>query len=142
LLRGHCGVAGHLSSALSERVPVLVAEIDLPNDIESIVSLPKFQELQRFPSVVRDISMIVPEALSHEEIYQTMFGWEPLLAKIKFFDLRSREQVKNIGTGHKSVAYSLTYLDKNRTLTSDEVSAAHDRIRERLKNELGVELRE
>ena len=87
--------------------------------------------------------MIVPEALTHEEIYQTMFGWEPLLAKIKLFDLGVRvHRVKNIGAGRKSLAYSLTYLDKNRTLTSDEVSAAHDRIRERLKSELGVELRE
>jgi phenylalanyl-tRNA synthetase beta chain len=138
----NCGVAGHLSFAISERVPVLVAEIDLPNEIESIVGLPKFHELQRFPSVVRDISMIIPEDLTHEKIYQTMFGWEPLLVKIKFFDLVSGAQVKNIGAGRKSVAYSLTYLDKNRTLTSDEVSAAHDRIRERLKSELGVELRE
>ena len=51
-------------------------------------------------------------------------------------------RMENIGAGRKSLAYSLTYLDKNRTLTSDEVSAAHDRIRERLKSELGVELRE
>jgi len=138
----NCGVAGHLSSAISERVPVLVAEIDLPNDIGSIVRLPKFQELQRFPSVVRDISMIVPEDLTHEKIYQTMFGWEPLLVKIKFFDLVSPAQMKNIDAGRKSMAYSLTYLDKNRTLTSDEVSVAHDRIRERLKSELGAELRE
>ena len=50
--------------------------------------------------------------------------------------------LKNLGAGRKSLAYSLTYLDKNRTLTSDEVSAAHDRIRERLKSQLGVELRE
>ena len=72
-----------------------------------------------------------------------MFGWEPLLAKIKFFDLLSgAKDAENIGAGRKSLAYSLTYLDKNRTLTSDEVSAAHDRIRERLKSELGVELRE
>jgi phenylalanyl-tRNA synthetase beta chain len=142
LAEKNCGVAGHLSSAISEKVPVLVAEIDLPNDIESAVGLPKFHELQRFPAVVRDISMIVPEALTHEEIYQTMFEWEPLLAKIKFFDVVSGAQMKNIGAGRKSLAYSLTYLDKNRTLTSDEVSVAHDRIRERLKSELGVELRE
>ena len=49
---------------------------------------------------------------------------------------------KMLGAGRKSLAYSLTYRDKNRTLTHDEVNAAHDRIRERLKSELGVELRE
>ena len=66
----------------------------------------------------------------------------PLLATIELFDLFDGKSAENIGAGRKSLAYSLTYLDKNRTLTSDEVSAAHDRIRERLQSELGVELRE
>jgi phenylalanyl-tRNA synthetase beta chain len=42
----------------------------------------------------------------------------------------------------KSLAYSLTYRDKNRTLTSEEVNAVHARIRERLRNDVGAELRE
>ena len=42
----------------------------------------------------------------------------------------------------KSLAYSLTYRDKNRTLTTEEVSAAHARIRERLRSDIGAELRE
>jgi phenylalanyl-tRNA synthetase beta chain len=42
----------------------------------------------------------------------------------------------------KSLAYSLTYRDKNRTLTSEEVSAVHARIRERLRSDIGAELRE
>jgi len=67
---------------------------------------------------------------------------EPLLARIELFDLFAGKGAENLGAGRKSLAYSLTYSDKNRTLTSDEVSAAHDRIRERLKRDLGVELRE
>ena len=67
---------------------------------------------------------------------------EPLLSAVTLFDLFDGKGAEQIGVGRKSLAYSLTYLDRNRTLTSDEVSAAHDRIRERLKGELGVELRE
>jgi phenylalanyl-tRNA synthetase beta chain len=81
--------------------------------------------------------------MSHEEILRGIeSAREPLLARIELFDLFAGKGAENIGAGRKSVAYSLTYFDKNRTLTSDEVSAAHDRIRERLKKELGVELRE
>jgi phenylalanyl-tRNA synthetase beta chain len=61
---------------------------------------------------------------------------------VELFDLFSGASAETIGAGRKSLAYSLTYLDKNRTLTANEVSAAHDRIRERLRSELGVELRE
>ncbi len=87
--------------------------------------------------------MIVPETLSHAEIIATIEGArEPLLATVELFDLFSGNEAENIGAGRKSLAYTLTYRDKNRTLTNDEVSVAHDRIRERLKSELGVELRE
>jgi phenylalanyl-tRNA synthetase beta chain len=116
-----------------------------PEGVEASMRLRRlsFREMDRFPAIVRDISMIVPGTLTHEKIYQALFGFgEPLLVKVKFFDLMIGNDMKNIGAGRKSLAYSLTYRDKNRTLTSDEVSAAHDRIRERLKSELGVELRE
>jgi phenylalanyl-tRNA synthetase beta chain len=138
------GVAGQLVSAQStDSAPVFVAEIDLPNAFEAAPVTRKFRELQRFPSVTRDIALFAPAGLRHEEILATINGAEePLLDAVELFDLFDGKDAGNIGTGRKSLAYSLTYLDKNRTLTSDEVSAAHDRIRERLKSQLGVELRE
>jgi phenylalanyl-tRNA synthetase beta chain len=138
------GIAGQLVSAQTiASAPVFVAELDLPNDFETTSGARKFRELQRFPSVSRDIALIAPERLSHDEILDAIkSAQEPLLDAVELFDLFSGKGAENIGAGRKSLAYSLTYLDKNRTLTSDEVSAAHDRIREHLKSELGVELRE
>jgi phenylalanyl-tRNA synthetase beta chain len=138
------GIAGQLSSSqTSAPAPVFVAEIDLPNELEIRSTAPKFHELQRFPSVTRDIALIAPEQLTHAQILTVIEGAdEPLLASIDLFDLFSGKGADSLGEGRKSLAYSLTYLDKKRTLTSEEVSAAHDRIRERLKRELGVELRE
>ena len=138
------GLAGQLVSGLTTAsAPVLVAEIDLPNDFETTSPTQKFRELQRFPSVTRDIALIAPERLTHGEILAAIqSAQEPLLARIELFDLFSGKEALRLGAERKSLAYSLTYLDKNRTLTSDEVSAAHNRIRERLKSELGVELRE
>jgi phenylalanyl-tRNA synthetase beta chain len=138
------GIAGQLrSSETNGDAAVFVAEIELPNELEIAAPARKFQELQRFPSVIRDIAMIAPEELTHAEILAAIEGAnEPLLAVIELFDLFSGKGAESLGKGRKSLAYSLTYLDKKRTLTSEEVSAAHDRIRERLKRELGVELRE
>jgi len=141
------GIAGQLSSTYAAKAtataPVFVAEIDLPNELESAFESGKFQELQRFPSVTRDIAMLVTEKLTHREILSVIQGAdEPLLAGTEIFDLFGGRAAANQGAGQKSLAYTLTYRDKNRTLTHDEVNAAHDRIRERLKCELGVELRE
>ena len=138
------GRGGQLVSGQSSAsTPVFVAEVDLPNDFEATSSARQFRELQRFPSIGRDIALIAPEALSHEEILSAIESAnEPLLTTVELFDLFSGKGAEHIGAGRKSLAYSLTYSDKNRTLTSDEVSAAHNRIRERLRNQLSVELRE
>ncbi len=139
-----CGLGGQLvSTQSSASAPAYVAEVDLPNEFETTASARQFRELQRFPSVGRDIALIAPESLSHDEILAAIKeAKEPLLATVELFDLFGGKGAEHIGAGRKSLAYSLTYFDKNRTLTSDEVSAAHDRIRERLRNQLGVELRE
>jgi phenylalanyl-tRNA synthetase beta chain len=139
-----CGIAGQLASnEVTANAPVFVAEIDLPNELEAAGPTKKFQELQRFPSISRDIALIGAEELSHAAIVATIRrAKEPLLASIELFDLFRGEGTESIGAGRKSLAYSLTYLDKNRTLTSEEVNAAHDRIRARLKSDLAVELRE
>ncbi|MGI9086418.1 MAG: phenylalanine--tRNA ligase subunit beta [Chthoniobacterales bacterium] len=140
------GFAGQLhataAAKLGANAPVLVLEMDLDSLGAESRAATKFSELDKFPSVTRDIAMIVPSHLAHEKIVAVMTG-EPMLAQVEFFDLFSgMEAEKNLGAGRKSMAYTLTYRDKNRTLTNDEVNVVHTRIRERLKNELGAELRE
>jgi phenylalanyl-tRNA synthetase beta chain len=87
--------------------------------------------------------MIVPEALTHEEIINEISrANESLLENIEFFDVFTGQEAAHLGPGKKSLAYTLTYRDKNRTLTNEEVTEVHARIRERLQRELGVVLRE
>ena len=141
------GFAGQLSAARARSLdaadPVLVAEIKTDFLFGLNSGRRVFRELEKFPSVTRDIAILVPEALSHSEIMDAIRDMrEVLLRDVALFDLFGGEQKQNVGAGRKSLAYTLTYRDQNRTLTHDEVSAAHDRIRERLKRELNVELRE
>ena len=85
------GLGGQLVSAQSSAsAPVFVAEIDLPNDFESTAGARQFRELQRFPSIGRDIALIAPETLSHDEILAAIKSAnEPLLATVELFDLFS-----------------------------------------------------
>ena len=140
------GFVGQLSAAneqlLGATAPILVAEIEI--EFESVATQrPTFREIEKFPSVTRDIAMIVPEKLTHAEIVTTIAGArEPLLVSVELFDVFSGKQEQNFGAGKKSMAYTLTYRDKTRTLTNDEITVVHAKIRERLQRELGVELRE
>jgi phenylalanyl-tRNA synthetase beta chain len=87
--------------------------------------------------------MIVPEKISHAEILRVIQEpKEPLLESVELFDLFAGERAAGLGPERKSLAYRLTYRDKNRTLTNEEVTAVHAKIRERLQRKLGVELRE
>jgi len=134
------GFGGQLSASKSSAPgSVLVAELHADLLLATGESAKKFRELDRFPSITRDIAMMVPDEISHEKILRTIEEpRELLLESVDLFDLFAEQ----VGAAEKSLAYRLTYRRKNRTLTNEEVTEVHARIRERLKRELGVTLRE
>jgi phenylalanyl-tRNA synthetase beta chain len=136
------GLGGQVASARSTITgPVFVAELHADLLLDAHESAKKFRELDRFPSVTRDIAMIVPEEISHADIVRVIENpREPLLESVALFDLFSGEEIA--GANKKSLAYRLTYRERSRTLTHEEVNAAHAKIRERLREQLGAELRE
>jgi len=138
------GFGGQLSSAKSSAPGrVLVAELHADLLLAKGESAKKFRELDRYPSITRDIAMIVPEKLTHSEILRVIEEpAEPLLESVQLFDLFETRDGITFGPAAKSLAYTLTYRAKNRTLTNEEVTEVHARIREKLKRELGVTLRE
>ena len=141
------GLAGQLATAratqLGAAAPVFLAQIDLEPLLRSARDGARYEEIDKYPAVSRDIAMIVPEALSHAAVERVLIGAnEPLVQSVRLFDLFSGREGSSVRSGKKSLAYTLTYRDRNRTLTNDEVTVVHTRIRERLKSELGAELRE
>lgn len=134
------GFAGQLVSSKSNAPgPVLVAELHADLLFAKTESGRKFRELDRYPSITRDIAMIVPEEISHAKVLHAIENpKDPLLESVELFDLFTEQ----VGAAKKSLAYRLTYRDRSRTLTSEEVNAAHAKIRERLRSDLGAELRE
>ena len=141
------GLAGQLSGAraaeLGAAAPVFLAQLEVDPLFRSARGGARYQEIDKYPAVSRDIAMIVPETLSHADVERVLTsGEEPLLQSVQLFDLFSGKEGSSVGSGKKSLAYTLTYRDRNRTLTNDEVTVVHTRIRERLKSELGAELRD
>ncbi len=134
------GFGGQLSATKSNAPgPVFVAEVHADLLLMRDELATKFREIEKFPAVTRDIAMIVPEEASHQKILRAIEEpREPLLESVELFDLFTEQ----IGAGRKSLAYRLTYRDRSRTLTNDEVTAAHAKIRERLRRDVGAELRE
>jgi phenylalanyl-tRNA synthetase beta chain len=122
---------------------VLVAELNADFLLDKGGSAKRFRELDRYPAITRDIAMIVPEKLTHVEILRAIQEpAEPLLESVQLFDLFEIEKGVTATASGKSLAYRLTYRAKNRTLTNEEVTTVHAKIRERLKRELGATLRE
>ncbi|WP_397539559.1 phenylalanine--tRNA ligase subunit beta [Rummeliibacillus pycnus] len=112
----------------------LSLEVILAASIEPLVYVP----VPRFPSISRDIALVVDRATKAadlESIIRKAGG--KLLKDVSVFDLYEGEKMAQ---GKKSVAFTLTYFTPERTLTDEEVVAAHDKVVAAL-TESGVELR-
>jgi phenylalanyl-tRNA synthetase beta chain len=97
------------------------------------------EELPKFPSVQRDIAMVVPKQLLYEEVEKTVQKIRPgKLQDIKLFDIFESEK---LGVGKKSVAINLTFQDKERTLTDKEIDNWMNMIMTTLEKDLHAEIR-
>lgn len=98
----------------------------------------KYESVAKFPAMTRDLSMVMKKDIlvgQLEAIFKKRGG--SLLESMELFDVYEGDQIEK---GYKSVAYSLKFRHKDKTLEDAEVTAVIDKILKDLK-ELGVELR-
>lgn len=115
-----------------------IAVIDMPSIMEFTTFDRKYSGIARFPAVTRDISMVVPKDIlvgQIEDVIEQRGG--KFLESYKLFDVYEGAQVLS---GHKSVAYSITFRAKDHTLEDKEVTAIMNKILNGL-GDLGIELR-
>ena len=116
-----------------------VAVIDMPEIVELATFDRKYEGIAKYPAVSRDISMVVPKEIlvgQIEEVIEKKGG--AYLESYKLFDLYEGAQIK---PGFKSVAYSITFRAKDRTLEEADVSAAMKKILKALED-MGIEVRQ
>jgi phenylalanyl-tRNA synthetase beta chain len=140
------GTLGQLAPAsardLDATKPVLAAEISLAV-LQALRRPSTFQEIPKFPPVVRDIAVVCPIALSYGEIEKEI--WEAkteFLAKVEPLSIFADSSGEKLPPNCKSVAISLTFRAWGRTLSNEEVNAACDRLKQQLKAKLAVDFRE
>ena len=141
------GVAGQLrpSEARAMDVPgvLLGAEVSLEGWLEHANARGGYREMPRFPSVTRDMALVAPVSLEHRRIVEVLeSGKEELLQSVALFDVFTDPTGVRVPVGSKSLGYSLTYRVAERTLTAEEVNAAHGRLKQRVTAELGIQARE
>ena len=115
-----------------------VAVIDMPEILPYATFDRKYTGIAKYPAVTRDISMVVPKKIlvgQIEKVIEKNGGAN--LESYKLFDLYEGAQIK---AGFKSVAYSIVFRAKDKTLEEAEITAAMNKILKGLED-LGIELR-
>lgn len=138
------GEMGQLLPPLAKRYDlrdaVLLAELNLDLLLSRRNTGKGFKSLPQFPSVRRDVAMLVPEATTHEAVLNVVKQTKPQnLEGVELFDVF---RGKNVPEGQKSMAYACTYRHGDRTLTDAEVNAAHERLVTQFKQVLQAAVRE
>lgn len=134
-------LAPSAARALGASQPVLVAEIEI--DLSQSGELGATREIPRFPATCRDIAVVAPLSLPFASIEKELRAAnEKLLESISPFDVFTDPSGEKLPADRKSLAISLTFRASDRTLTNEEVQAACDRLKQRLREKLAVDFRE
>lgn len=115
-----------------------IAVIDLPAVTEMASFDRKYKGIAKFPAVTRDISMVMPKSVlvgTVEKVIEKRGG--KLLESYNLFDIYEGAQIKE---GYKSVAYTISFRDNDRTLEDKDVQSVMEKILKDL-SDMGIELR-
>jgi len=147
------GIVGQLSPADTREVTVgghqggiILAELDLAalqNALGGGFKDSKhFAPIPKFPSVRRDLALLLEAAVPYAVIEASVLGAkEELLTGVTPFDIFSDPKGERIPLGKKSLAIALTFQHADRTLTTEEVNDAVTRIVAQLRESVGAEIR-
>lgn len=115
-----------------------IAVLDLPEILPFASFDRKYEGIAKFPAVTRDISMVMPKTVlvgEVEKIIEKRGG--KLLEKYNLFDIYEGAQIKE---GFKSVAYTISFRAKDRTLEDKDIQPIMEKILGDLSG-MGIELR-
>lgn len=99
----------------------------------------QFHEISKYPSVERDLAMVVPKSMKYKEISERINKLKlNKLKDVKLFDVFESEK---LGRDKKSMAINFTFLDEEKTLTDKEIDSWMNKIMTTLEKELHAEIR-
>ena len=117
---------------------IYVGELSL-NDLNIKTKPLKFKMASKLPSVHKDLAFVMPKSMTNEEVERVIkHAGGRLLESIEVFDIYTGE---NVLENEKSLAYSLTFTDSNKTLSDEEVMLVFNKIIEEVTTKLNIKLR-
>jgi phenylalanyl-tRNA synthetase beta chain len=139
---GKVGIVGDVHPRVAQAFElsntICLIEIDLEKLLTHITGTKEYQPIPRFPSVTRDIALVVDEQVSYRRAEETIQSF-PLVTEVTLFDLYRGKQ---IAEGKKSFAIRIIYQSPKHTLTDEEVDRTQEQMLSRLRQELGATLRD
>ncbi|HRQ51489.1 MAG TPA: phenylalanine--tRNA ligase subunit beta, partial [Agriterribacter sp.] len=100
---------------------------------------PGYSEIPRFPAVQRDLAIVVDKQLPYEKVEQSVKNANiKKLQSVNLFDVFESDK---LGTGKKSFAINMTFLDNEKTLTDSEIDGMMQQIMHTFEQELSAEIR-
>ncbi|VAW91859.1 Phenylalanyl-tRNA synthetase beta chain [hydrothermal vent metagenome] len=137
----HCGWIGAIHPALQKKLGftknVFLFELEFWSIKDG--KIPKFEVLSKFPSIRRDIAIVVDENVPAALVMQSIKNSQvTYLTNVELFDVYTAE---GIDSGRKSLALGLTLQDLSRTLTDSEVEVIVTEVLKHLKQNFGAVLR-
>ncbi len=137
---GYAGLANDkIKGAFSLEHTPSMAELDFDAIMELAGKVPTCLPIFRFPAIIRDLSLVLDEAVTWAEIESTVRSAKiEEMRAVKFIDIY---RGKGVEKGKKSLTLSITFRKADGTLTHDEAEKFQDNILSLLKNKFNAELR-
>lgn len=137
------GTLGELHPRAQKRLDapagVFLFQLDAAALLAEAQLVPQAEALSRFPSVLRDLAVVVPTEVAAEKVRLVILEvGQPLVDEVTVFDVYAGKQV---GEGKKNLAFALRYRSTEKTLTDAEVAEAHQKIVAGVTERLGGALR-
>ena len=124
---------------------VYLAELNITKIVKYSRANKKYEEVPKFPAVERDIAIIVDESIEVGELEKAitkkckkLLKGKKSLEELKLFDIYRDAK---LGENKKSVAYSLIFRDKTKSLSDDEINPVMEEVIKELEEKFGAELR-
>jgi phenylalanyl-tRNA synthetase beta chain len=127
---------------LDATAPIHVAELDLAKIRKLLGGRASVDELPQFPGSSRDAAMELPASTANLQIEQAITKLkEPLLVGFECFDVFRDPSGEKLAADRKSVAYRFHYRASDRTLKTEEIDAAHQKLLDALAKALPLNYR-
>jgi phenylalanyl-tRNA synthetase beta chain len=132
-------VKGHLTKLVDLKQPVFYADFDWAALMKTAGRQVRYEEVSRFPDVRRDLSLVLDQGVTFEQISRLAHQTErKLLRSINTFDVYEGE---SLGIGKKSYSVSFTLQDPTQTLTDATIDKTMQQLMGAFERELGAVIR-